>query len=563
MDALPPIPTRSRHQDTSKRHTLALDSARPQTARPHTSKSYRSSNRITLQPASTEVISSLISSLSAISTPAEDLFDNLLPPSSAPAPSQGTPPKTQHGETPSASGMAADNSDNAFLHPNDAALPPVIRTAKPPSGFSPLTAPKRASTGSVPKPSKSSPNLKEQAMLRSIGNLSIEPGPPASSDRLSDVSDSSWSRNVKDLRIKSSKEKMKEMDRERKRSQKGGGAKSPIKSYTDGVERPTPSPFKRSFSEDPAAKASAPSSPTFPIAPPFLNEPLHGGPDSGPGGIGSGRIPTRESSLRHSPVSGRTRNRKSYRASHVPREIHLEHPNEEDTSGPVPRLLRKDETEDQVTRRIKELKTLKAQREKMAQSDDESQVGSRHDREERREANKGRSSLPAPSSPTEQRDKSSGKRRRLSDPSQKRPQRPMTPPADKSEKTDRHRRTPSTPLSPARNSSSMARDERRPSTADSIDDAVAAYLDAPRLSQKIYHPQTGRAISFSDVGDPDGSAVFCCVGMGTTRYLTAFYDELAATLKLRLITLDRPGIGESEPYRNGPESPLAWPGKSN
>jgi hypothetical protein len=90
---------------------------------------------------------------------------------------------------------------------------------------------------------------------------------------------------------------------------------------------------------------------------------------------------------------------------------------------------------------------------------------------------------------------------------------------------------------------------------------VVDYLSSPRLSQKIYHPQTGRAIAFSDVGDPDGSVVFCCVGMGTTRFLTAFYDELAATLKLRLITLDRPGIGDSEPYRNGPESPLAWPGK--
>ncbi|KAK3956621.1 hypothetical protein QBC32DRAFT_386686 [Pseudoneurospora amorphoporcata] len=99
----------------------------------------------------------------------------------------------------------------------------------------------------------------------------------------------------------------------------------------------------------------------------------------------------------------------------------------------------------------------------------------------------------------------------------------------------------------------------RPRSADSIDDAVEAYLCGPRLSQKIRHPQTGRVISFSEVGDPNGSAVFCCVGMGLTRYITAFYDELALTLKLRMITPDRPGVGDSEPYSDGNTTPLSWP----
>ncbi|KAJ4369552.1 hypothetical protein N0V85_009099, partial [Neurospora sp. IMI 360204] len=99
----------------------------------------------------------------------------------------------------------------------------------------------------------------------------------------------------------------------------------------------------------------------------------------------------------------------------------------------------------------------------------------------------------------------------------------------------------------------------RPRSADSIDDAVEAYLCSPRLSQKIRHPQTGRVISFSEVGDPNGSAVFCCVGMGLTRYITGFYDELALTLKLRMITPDRPGVGDSEPYSDGNTTPLSWP----
>jgi hypothetical protein len=101
----------------------------------------------------------------------------------------------------------------------------------------------------------------------------------------------------------------------------------------------------------------------------------------------------------------------------------------------------------------------------------------------------------------------------------------------------------------------------RPQSADSVDDAVESYLCSPRLSQKIRHPQTGRVISFSEVGDSEGSAVFCCVGMGLTRYITAFYDELALTLKLRLITPDRPGVGDSEPYSDGTATPLSWPGK--
>jgi pimeloyl-ACP methyl ester carboxylesterase len=95
---------------------------------------------------------------------------------------------------------------------------------------------------------------------------------------------------------------------------------------------------------------------------------------------------------------------------------------------------------------------------------------------------------------------------------------------------------------------------------DSIEDAVMDFLKAPRLSRKVKHPKTGRLISFSEVGDPNGSAVFICVGMGLTRYVTAFYDELATTLRLRLITVDRPGVGGSQPYpAHDRTGPLNWP----
>ncbi|KAL8854625.1 MAG: hypothetical protein Q9221_000660 [Calogaya cf. arnoldii] len=97
-----------------------------------------------------------------------------------------------------------------------------------------------------------------------------------------------------------------------------------------------------------------------------------------------------------------------------------------------------------------------------------------------------------------------------------------------------------------------------PESVDPIDVAVRDYLSAPRLTQKTAHPETGRVISFSEVGDPEGSVVFCCVGMGLTRHITAFYDDLAKTLKLRLITPDRPGVGGSEIHADGLGTPLGW-----
>ena len=101
--------------------------------------------------------------------------------------------------------------------------------------------------------------------------------------------------------------------------------------------------------------------------------------------------------------------------------------------------------------------------------------------------------------------------------------------------------------------------EVEPTSTDPIDEAVNTYLSSSRFSQKVCDPQTGRVISFSEVGDPAGSVVICCVGMGLTRYIMAFYDELAVTLKLRLITPDRPGVGASEPHPEGSDTPLGWP----
>ncbi|KAK4902140.1 hypothetical protein LTR27_001042 [Elasticomyces elasticus] len=150
--------------------------------------------------------------------------------------------------------------------------------------------------------------------------------------------------------------------------------------------------------------------------------------------------------------------------------------------------------------------------------------------------------------------------------------RPKSAARRKADPSSRWTHHPDLPLDPLerrksrRKSMSDARktryfeDELALERRDSIEDAVLEFLQAPRLSQKVKHPRSGRVISFSEVGDPNGAAVFICVGMGLTRYVTAFYDELATTLRLRLITVDRPGVGGSEAYPvNDRSGPLSWP----
>ncbi|KAL3459938.1 Alpha/Beta hydrolase protein [Aspergillus heterothallicus] len=120
-----------------------------------------------------------------------------------------------------------------------------------------------------------------------------------------------------------------------------------------------------------------------------------------------------------------------------------------------------------------------------------------------------------------------------------------------------HKRSPSGATS--LNNRTLVVGDERPSSADSIDLAVIEYICSPKLTQRVLHPTSGRIIAFSEVGDPKGHVVLCCLGMGLTRYLMAFYDELARSLGLRLVTLDRPGVGESGPYVTDAGTPLSWP----
>jgi pimeloyl-ACP methyl ester carboxylesterase len=106
----------------------------------------------------------------------------------------------------------------------------------------------------------------------------------------------------------------------------------------------------------------------------------------------------------------------------------------------------------------------------------------------------------------------------------------------------------------------LLEDDIQRERSSNVSTAVNAFLNNPRLNQKVCHAQTGRIISFSEVGDPTGHAVIVCVGMGLTRFVSAFYDDLATSLGLRLITPERPGVGASDAHRDRNHiGPLGWP----
>ncbi len=67
----------------------------------------------------------------------------------------------------------------------------------------------------------------------------------------------------------------------------------------------------------------------------------------------------------------------------------------------------------------------------------------------------------------------------------------------------------------------------------------------------------GRRIGVLQVGRPDGIAFFHFHGSGSSRLEVQFLAETASRLGIRLIGLDRPGIGRSDP--SGQNAILDWP----
>lgn len=532
---LPPIavPTRTR----SQRHAHH---------RSHSSRSKNgSSSRPTAPNANPEVITNLISSLSIISEPASSHFDSL--PTSASIVDPTSPSRTSR----------TDNRSTAFGDDDfdDGAASPVVRTSKPPSGYSSLSSPKSPRTShdaaaalrslvrgsNISRASSPGSVGTQNDDTRSIGNLSIEPGPAPEPELRPRRSHDSWGkkagRRQKEMMYMSSKERLREKDLDRKWVPGPGMPGNSGASSIHSGGRADPFLAETAISEEPGYSNDRYSTDS--------HNGLHA-------------VPNRDSSLRksHKSRSSTRRSRQSGDAGVIP-----EGP-EYGRGGAVSKAShRRVESEAgrsflfDVDEYAAVTQALDDQYER-ENGNYEPKIDYRQtsfiddiDREgapapaisngrrayEREQEGLGRLS---PFPPGDLRVKRSNSRlKRLSG---------QPSPSRTSEQSDR----PSQPIA-----------YERPASADSIDDAVESYLCSPRLSQKIQHPQTGRVISFSEVGDAEGSAVFCCVGMGLTRYITTFYDELALTLKLRLITPDRPGVGDSEPYADGTTTPLSWPGE--
>ncbi|KAM3499065.1 hypothetical protein MY10362_007651 [Beauveria mimosiformis] len=482
--------------------------------------------------ASPEIISDLISSLST------SHFDSL--------PLAG-PPSPSRFDTRTAA--SSDTTD--LIH--DVATSPVVRTSKPPSGYSSVTSPKspRASStdgfrsylrgSSLSRASSSASLTSRNDDARSIGNLSIEPGSAPDLELRPRRSYDSWGkktgRRQKDMLYMSSKERLREKDLDRK----WPGATMPSASGASSIHsggRADPFLAETAIREEPGHTNVRRSNDSF---------------------NGIQAIPNRESSLRkpgHKKRNSARRSRQNSESGPIPEGA------EYSRGSVIPRMNHKRGESD-------------AGRSFLFDVDEYAAVTQALDDQYERENGRPEPSLdyrqksflddidhegaPAPAI-------SNGRRAYAREHNTNGRLSPF-PSVDLRQKgsgSKLKRLSGVAPMAPSRTSEHSERTTHsiayeRPLSADSIDDNVESYLCSPRLSQKIKHPQTGRVISFSEVGDAEGSAVFCCVGMGLTRYITTFYDELALTLKLRLITPDRPGVGDSEPYADGTTTPLSWP----
>ncbi|KAI1196792.1 Alpha/Beta hydrolase protein [Nemania serpens] len=526
----------------------------------------RDRDRTHIPPASPEVITSLITSLSVISQPASKHFDDpsLTIPSTSASSGPVSPVDGSFGVEYSTYIHALERLQEEEDIDDLAASPPIIRTSKPPSGFSPITAPPKSPRRDAAHSLKSllrypsRPSSKGSASsshddTQSIGNLSIERGLSAPPDLRKPSSQDSWGtklgRGHKGLMYMSSKERLRASESEKKRAGGSGyGSVSKSSSFSNLSTKPDQILAETAITEEPAVLN--PHEPSPDIIPPtdatHLLRP----------------IPLRDSSLRKTGHGAKRPSRRSSRqrsegtaADSIPEDQGLH-----ELAG---RQAQRTVTDAESKKRQEDI--LMGDMMGLARDSRSPSRGSRGPSFTYEKAATGQpleapgidEGAPSPAIHQNKRHSSQGADRRKSghgtpDPND------MIRPKRSSSRLKRLSAGTKNPDDNGRDGTDPVVGYERPGSADSIDDAVESYLCSPRLSQKIRHPQTGRVISFSEVGDPQGSAVFCCVGMGLTRYITAFYDELALALKLRLITPDRPGVGDSEAY-NGTATPLSWP----
>ena len=90
---------------------------------------------------------------------------------------------------------------------------------------------------------------------------------------------------------------------------------------------------------------------------------------------------------------------------------------------------------------------------------------------------------------------------------------------------------------------------------------VLKYLRSDRLTTIVKlrkWPHEGLQVSLADVGDPNGLPVFVYLGLGAVRYLVGLYDEMSRALGIRLVCVDRWGLGKTDEIPTSKRGVLDW-----
>ncbi|KAJ4486384.1 hypothetical protein J3R30DRAFT_3401954 [Lentinula aciculospora] len=94
---------------------------------------------------------------------------------------------------------------------------------------------------------------------------------------------------------------------------------------------------------------------------------------------------------------------------------------------------------------------------------------------------------------------------------------------------------------------------------------VAQYLRSTRLTTLLKLTRSPHAshdnpltVSLSDLGSQNGFPVLVFLGLGCVRHIMGLYDEMAQCLGLRLITIDRWGLGRTEPRAKSAKGIIQW-----
>ncbi|KAK2461761.1 hypothetical protein APHAL10511_006224 [Amanita phalloides] len=95
--------------------------------------------------------------------------------------------------------------------------------------------------------------------------------------------------------------------------------------------------------------------------------------------------------------------------------------------------------------------------------------------------------------------------------------------------------------------------------------AIAQYLRSARLTTLLKLTRSPHAsqdnpltVSLSDLGSQAGFPVVVFLGLGCVRHIMGLYDEMAEFLGLRLITIDRWGLGRTDPRSKSAKGIIPW-----